>query len=521
MRLETLDQRHPSYDADEWGQCNALYRGGKAFKQYARKFLPQNPAEPNEVYQVRLRECSYRSYIGPIIDYYVSWLFSGSFSIRAKDTDGEQTTADPYYAKFREDVGGDIDFVEFTRERVTEALIKQRSHWLLVAQTDGNPPPESKGEWEARGLGGATLSAVNREQLVDWDTDELGKLQWAIIHTVAQDRKDPRGERDLIVETWKIYDRTSVETFQLKYKPNERPKDPKWVVDRLGSVPHPFKEVPLVTLHIPDGMWIAGRTKDPQIEHFRMASALAWAIRRTCYAMPVMNLENREEPPVMGTGHYIMLGMNEKFSWSSPPSTPFDIIGKEVDSQRDEIYRITHQMAMGMDNNADTVGRSADSKEMDTAATRVMLNAYGMIISKAIEETYEILSDMRGDEAITWSIEGFSGYDTATAPELIANATNATLLGIPSKTFAREIKTKTALALLPEADQHVKDAIRIEIAEATDQDGDPLPLELQTKMDLQQSMNDGAMDLAAENAKTAVKVAKAKPPSAAPRPSST
>jgi hypothetical protein len=133
---------------------------------------------------------------------------------------------------------------------------------------------------------------------------------------------------------------------------------------------------------------------------------------------------------------------------------------------------MTNQMALGLDNNAETVGRSADSKSQDNAATRIMLNAYGAIMTDAIEETYEVVSDAFSDEDVYWSIEGFNGFDPSTAPEVIANATNVQVINIPSKTFLKEIKKKAANASLPELSQETKDTIAQEISDGVDNDQD-------------------------------------------------
>jgi hypothetical protein len=469
MKIKTLDQKHPTYDLDTWAKCSAIYRGGKEFKSLLSEFLPQNPQENIDVYQKRCEDSYFRSYAGPIVDYYTAWLFSGGMNVRAKDAKDplKQVAVDPYYSEFQEDCSGDVDLTDFIRERFTTSLIKQTAYTLLEFHSDDGDEPVNLVEYKERGLDRACAICVDPEDVYDWEVDEHGKFLWVIIHCKELVRENPTDERNIIVERWCIYDRTNCEEYEIRYKKNEKP-NPETELLPKSITKHRFLEVPLVKLCVPEGMWITGRILDAQVEHFRMSSALGWAIRRTCYAMPVFNIEDEEDPPKMGNGYFIQLGLEEKMSWSAPPATPFDTIGKEVDSQRDEIFRITHQLALGLDNNADTVGRSADSKEMDTAATRVMLNAYGKIVSEAVESIFEILSDARGDTDVFWSVEGFSGYDTATAPQLLACAKQAQELQIPSKVFRREIETKAALALMPEVDQAVKQAIRTEIKEAYD-----------------------------------------------------
>lgn len=462
MLLENLDTKHDSYDPTTWEKARALYEGGKRFKALINEFLPQNPQEPQEVYSARKKVASYRSYVGPIIDYYVSWLFSASPSVRSE-------SIDEFYTDFQSDVGGDVDLVCFAKERMTEALRTQQAHWLLQRPQG---IAESRAEFYEKGLDQVSLRPVDREEVYDFEMSETGFYEWVLLHTISMPRTSLNDLRKTVVEEWRLYDQTNVTIYRLVYEKGKRPKDKKTVVPATAPAPHGFKRVPLITLDVPEGLCVGQRTMDAQVEHFRISSALGWAIRRTCFAMPILFLEDDTDVDTMGAGYYLKLNTNEKFEWASPPHTPFDIIGKEVDSQRDEIYRVCHQMAQGLDNNADTVGRSADSKEMDTASTRVLLQAYAKFVSEALEETFEAVAEARDEAALRWSVEGFTGFDMVAAGQLIGNAQLAQDLNVPSKTFQREIKTKAALALLPEVDHAVKETIKQEIAKACEKLGE-------------------------------------------------
>lgn len=486
MQLSILDTTHPTYDKKRWHEVCALAKGGKKYKELLTTFLPKNPVEPEDVYAQRRQESHFTAYSAGIINLYTSWLFATSFSVKAykRDSDEPVKELDPFYGQFQEDVGYETQLSAFMKDRFRHALENQVGCFLIEKPSDNGAPPKNALEYEQRGLGRATLKEIDRHELLDWEEDEHGALQWAVLHTVVEDRSVWTSGRDTILETWRVYDREIVRTFQLRYKKNERPRDPKFEVPEIGeAAPHGFRRVPVVRMQVPYELCIGEQTFDPQLEHFRLENALSWLIRRTCYAQPVFNLEDSEgNPPRMGTGYAIVLGKDDKMGWTSPPVAPFDVLQKKLDSKREDIYRIVHQMAQAVDNNAETVGRSADSKEIDAAATRILLNEYGTHVSKAIEETYEIISEARGDAGYEWSVEGFSGYDTATVASLIANATAARGLGIPSKSFHRELCTKTALALLPEVDQRVKDTIRDEITSADFTVSDK-PLEIE-KLDL-------------------------------------
>lgn len=472
MKLGILDEKSNCYDPERWCELDALAKGGLRFKKLLGKFLPQNPAENPSIYQQRCAQAHYHSYSGAIINLYVSWLFSASMSPTAfqKSTSEQVESLPPFYGEFSESVCKETTLHQFMRDRFREALTHERSHWLLEKPSNDGQAPENKLDYDARKLGRVTLKAIDRDELFDAGYGEDGTLEYIKLHTLTEDRPSwatPHGAS--FVETWRIYDAEECVTFVYRYKKSERSKDLDHEVEASGPpVKHGFKRVPFVSMVVPSELCIGEQTRDSQVEHFRLNNGLSWLIRRTCYAQPVWKLADPENAPpqIMGAGREVMIGAEDDFFWTAPPNAPFDILQKSVDSKRDEIYRIVHQMAQGLDNNADTVGRSADSKEIDAAATRILLDAYASFVCPAVEETYEIISEARDEIDYEWSVEGFEGYDTATASTLLGNVASFDSLSIPSHTARRTLYTKVALALLPGVDQKIKDVIREEIRKA-------------------------------------------------------
>ncbi len=396
---------------------------------------------------------------------YVSWIFAAEFTVKAykKDSPLPLDDVDGFYGHFTENVGDETTLSKFARERFRECMVTSEAHWLVELPSNEGDAPITKANYEARDLGHARLTQLKREELVDWDHDNEGALAWALTHTKLTSRPNILEPRGLITEVWKYYDKVNVKTYTLTYKGDDKRPDENWDVPETESAPHGFKRVPIVSMKLPKYLCIGEQIRDAQLEYFRLDNALSWAIRRTCYAVPVLHMADDEAAPVMGQGYMLRLGEKDKFDWTAPPSDAFQVIAKSRDDKRDELYRIVHQIQSGLDSNAETAGRSAASKEIDSAATRIMLNAYGGHISQAIEETFELISEARGELDYEWSVEGFSGYDVSTAGAVLENAKAAKELGVPSLTFQREITSKAALALIPEANERVKKLVREEI----------------------------------------------------------
>lgn len=479
MRLANLKATHASYDADTWLRYEALYRGGKDFRANVAKFLSPNPTEPPDVYIQRLGEAAYRSYVGPIVDYFASQLMAAPLTIRASDRESGETVEafDQFYSDFKEDVDGrGKDLIDLARDAFRTALIKGKC-WLIAAlPSNGGRAPRTRAEWEASSLGAVRATKLEPEHVLDWEHGEDGSLLWALTYEESRPRSSLTDSRARIRGTWRFYDAETVETFQLSWDPSRDNLTPDTEVPSIGREPHGFARVPLVCIEPPRGLWLMNRVAEAQVEHFRLSAGLGWAIRRTCYAMPVFKLTGGANTggPQMGAGYFLTIGAQDDVVWAAPPSQPFEVIAKEAKAQKDEIYRVAQQMAQGVENNAAAIGRSAQSKSADTASTEICLVAYGAIVREAIEKLYNLVAQGRGD-TVKFRIGGLDRFNLSDPSIAVENAGKAEALAVPSVTFRKELLMSTAEALMPSLSQDKKDAIRREIEEGVTEPAKPAP----------------------------------------------
>lgn len=469
-----LNQRNPAVDPDI-AQHRALYEGGKTFQAQLDGFLPQRPAEPLSRYALRKREAYYRNYLGPIVDYFAAMLFTSKPVVSANDQASGDLVPDldDFYNEFRDDCdcnGADID--SFFKGRLTEAMATQRSWIRLDHADDKGQPASTLADFKARKLGDGWLTAVACEDVYDWDYTDSGALDWAIVHRVSARRGGISDDRSTITESWDYLLADRVDTYSITYAASAPPK-PTDTVGLFGSKPHRFGLVPLIALELPTGLWVANRLASPQLAHFRLSNAQSWGMYCTCYAQPVWRVADpdafNKASQTMGAGYGITIGQQDSVEWTAPPSSPFDAIAKEITSQKDEIFRIAHQMALGVDNNAASVGRSGESKQADAQATRIILLAYSRIVKETLECVYDLLSRARGD-AYRWAVAGlddFAAVDVGGLAEILAEL--ETTGGIPSKTFNFNMKSRLAEALLPDVEQSVKETIKTEIQASLDE----------------------------------------------------
>jgi hypothetical protein len=456
--IKELNQRHPSCDPERMADLAALYSGDAAFEKRLDRFLPQWEQEPDGRYALRKKLAHYRNYLGAVVDYFAALLFAGKPTIAALDKSEKPIAEpDPYYAKFREDCDGKGKDLElFFKEILTEAMV-QRCAWFAIEHPDdeGVPPANLK-ELQQRGLGDCELCALPSEEIYDWETDDDGRLEWVIVHSKTAKRASVSGGRDQITERWTQYLSDRVDVYRIDYNKSAAPADTATVLlSEQESYPHRFGSVPVLCLELPNGLWAANKLKTPQLAHFRASNAQTWSLAQSCFAMMLFNVGNPEEfaKATKGAGKGFILGIDEKASWIAPPSSHFSAQDVEIKAEKDEIFRLAHQMALGVDNNAAALGRTAESKAADSEATRVILEAYGDIVVEVIERVYDLISAVRGDP-YTWSIDGLADFATADVGALLKVLMDVDKIGgIPSVTFNHGILVDIAEELRPGMDE--------------------------------------------------------------------
>ena len=465
MDVKTLQARHPVCDVATFRRYHALYMGGRAFRSMLSEFLPRQPHDTDATYQLRMKVACYRSYVGQIVRAYAGTLFASHYAIRARLGD-DQVDLDPFYSALKEDCDGQgTDLTTFFKERFRQSLVFCTSYWLVdMPRQTADELGMSDEEWRAQGHDRVRLRALDPMNVIDWEAGDDGCFAWVKTHERTCRRPDAESP-SLTLDTWRVYYPDHVEVFALESKPDVEAK-PETIVPMVESYHHGCSRVPILSMRLPDGMWLLDAAADAQTEHFQLSAALGWALRRCAYPMGIFNLESGSEVPKTGPGMGIVLGKEEGFAWAEPSGTSLTQLREEIKTQKDEIYRVSQQMAMSADSSASAMGRSGLSKMADAEATNACLRDYATIAREAIEATLELVSNARGEYALSFSVEGMSTFNSQDIETIIEAATSAKEFGIEgeSNTYRVEAHMRVAsLVLAPDTSQETKDAIRDEI----------------------------------------------------------
>lgn len=458
MKVSLLNTRNAIHAAecDLWLDYWALYRGGKEFRARVERFLTKNAAELDDLYRLRCKESHYRCYIGPIVDYFAACLFGSKLQRESQ----EKPRAEEFYENLDSNADGlGTNLDKLLRDQFVRAAVKGCAFFALDFPVPEGQPRDMS-EWRSMGGDNLTLRTFEREQALDWMKSD-GELEWITFKEEEIRREDWKTTARVRVQRWWVYTRESV--FEYEYTRDADKQDERNAVAKLRrQIDHGLGRVPVVDLILPDGTWIADRLSSTQVEHFRIASAQNWSIRRNCYAMAIFKVKDKKSPPVMGPGYYYMCSPEEGVEYAAPPADIFTVTQTEIASLKDELYRIVNQMAQGVDNNAAAVGRSGDSKLADISAMRVVLTAYGLNVRESLEQLLNLIAAARKDNA-KWRVSGLDQFQNIDGEALLEILSQVELNDIGSETYDAELRKRIAASTLPGISEEKMNTILSEI----------------------------------------------------------
>ncbi len=500
MRYGTLRQRNPAYTGERWEELADLYVGGYPLVEKASRYMPKFVGESRERYRERLSAASYLAYMGQIADYFVASLFSQELTLTQAADAADPTTpgAPPSDDGFWEAFAHDADLrgtplVKLLREVFATALVKGKGLVVVDLPSRAQAPPNLAEEEESGAMRGYAFEAAP-EELIDWEPDDHGGFAWAILHRQIVRRTTPIDSRDRIVEEFKVWtmngEHAAWELFRTApYKPNEQPKDED-DVPRAGGGTTTFRQIPIIELAVPAGLWVGNKLGVLAREHFQRRSALNAAENKSLFAVPYVKLgpevtapgsampsevqqnPNRGRDPrgEFNRKGYVVLGKDDDIGFAEPVGAAYELVDKQLEKLVDEMFRVVHQMASSVSATKQALARAAASKAEDRHATEIVLAAYGALVRDLAKRVYDCLSAARG-ESVVWTAHGLDKYELEDRDGILKEALALDAISIPSATFQKTYKTKIALALVGNCPPETQDVIREEIEHGVDEQG--------------------------------------------------
>lgn len=505
MKYSQLKSKNPEYKKDLYERMELLYEGGFELLERAHCFLPKQIGETIDRYRERIKNASYIPHFGHIVDQIAGNLFAADLRVDTPAAEPED-----FYNAFAFDANlrGD-DFASVMKSCFRDALVYGKSVLACDFPRVEGFEASSLLEEDALGLARAYCYTVEPEDLLDWETDSVrhetatvaggkvtwsvGKMRWCTIYRKICDRASPSADRSSFVEEFVVWEMANGRAQYTVYRTaprTEREQDPRPEdeVPVFASGVTSFKEIPVLQLELPEGLWLGNKIGPLAVEHFRRRSALIAAENRSLFAVPLVKLgpeipavdgqmpsdvqtdPNRGEDPIgaFTRAGYVVLGKDDDLKFVEPSGDAYKIIDEQLDKLVDEMYRVCSLMGQSVSSSSSAVGRSGASKQLDKSATNIVLSAYAAIVKDFAARVYSVIAAARGED-FEWSASGLDKFNEVDRVALIEEAKSLSQVPIESQTFKAEWQTAIAKHLLNDPGEQVLATIREEILAGVEQ----------------------------------------------------
>jgi len=456
--MQNINREHPEYIAHKamWKQYEDLYAGGERLRRNASEYLLRRQKEPGEVYQERLSRVFYENYVGSIVDWYAATLMRREPMLLF---DGTDAAAKSFYNVLSEDCDlKGTNLHEFFRQRYIQTMVSGKS-FVVVDFPRGSGPALTRAEEDASGRSRAYLVDYRADEVINWNYDPAGGLDWVVIRTscLQQSRvTDAKWERET---RWIYYDR---ENYQVFRKTNE--SSPLELIDEGQHGFARLRRVPMFEMKVSEGLWLMNKAALLQVEHFNKSNALAWALTMGLFAMPVVYTD-REWNEIVGESYYIQLGPQDRFGWTEPEGKVYQIAADNLVRLKDEIYRVCYLMNQAENPSGGALRMSAMSKQRDFSVTQEVLRAYGDAVKDTMKQVLRAVAEARQD-GVSIDVTGMDEFDIGDFGIELDDAKKLLDLGIASDTLKKQVFKRLAFKYLCDASQEVKNRVAQEIEES-------------------------------------------------------
>jgi hypothetical protein len=452
-----INHEHPEYSGKRamWSRYRDLYVGGEQFIANADRYLVRRQKEPGDVYAERLSRSFYENYVGSIVDWYTATLFRREPVLTME---GTNERARHFFSEFIEDCDlKGTNLAECFRRQFVEALVCGKSY-VLIDFPRLSQPAGTRAEEDERGASRAYLVSYSADELINWSYDDRGHYQWIVLRTSSLKKNKIEDSAWAKQTRWVYYDKERYRIYERSEEGTGRGEVELVAEGRHGLAKQ--SRVPVVELRISEGLWLLNKAGSLQLEHFNKSNALGWALTMGLFAIPVV-YSDREWDQVMGESYYIQLGPQDRFGWTEPAGTVYQIAAENLTRLQEEIYRVCYVTHAGGALSGST-SQSGVSKQRDYAITQEVLRAYGDAVKDAMKRVLRAIEAARED-GLSIDVSGMDEFDIGDFGTELDDAQRLLSLGIASPTLKRQVHKKVAFQFLCDVRQEVKDRIGQEI----------------------------------------------------------
>jgi hypothetical protein len=485
ISVAKIDAKHSVWSAKYpyWERLRKLYEGGQTMTQCSREFLKQRSMEPNDVYSDRIERFSYINHLGNIAGWYVSALFKDPPSTVLRTQGDNGTTAllegdtpeTQQLTAWQDDCDSAGTALTHFWAKNVESKVLVYGECYVLFDLPVSPVLPSKAAQMETGALRPHLVSYGPQDVINWQCDERGNLQWLILKLRAVTQDDPFQPEE-IAHRWYVFTQTQVATYEFVIpakdgKPEITIADgvesytPSAEANLLSVSPHALSDqgvLPIFKQCIDPIHWIADRVASPLVKLLNIENAHEWGLEQTNLAQLVLYTDTDIPKVTRGEATFLKLGKDDKASYLEQTGTAFDASSRRINELREEIYRLAYLVAQGRSSSASATAQSGISKEQDMLPARDVLSALGDQARTGIQRLLQCAAD-RMDLKVEVDVQGLDFLDRAELAELEVLERATTIVDIQSPRLEKELAKRISRIMIPDANREVFEEIDEEI----------------------------------------------------------
>ena len=474
VKVKDLERCHPEYDryAKYWSQIKILVEGGPELALRINDYLRMRWAEPVDEYNARCKNFVHVDVLGGI-GWYGAKIFKGQPQLIVSQPAGKDgkpgAAVDGSEGKFYQDFIANCDrggtpIHRFYADVFLDALLYRRSWWATDKKNLGNLAQLTLKDYKAAGGDRPYLVRLPALNVTNWDTNEAGELEWALIRTETCEHAFLQPDVDFV--DWYYFDRVGYRHYRAKMEDATDPKGVDVTATLVDEGPHALtgeNRVPIRKMELPRSLWLANRAFNPAVEHLNKINELSFGLTMGCLIMPVYT-SNSEVKPKVGEATMIKLAQGDSFGWSEPKGEVFKIAAEHIQKLEQKIDKLIYLTHQGREGNAPRQMMSGVAMQEDQRPANEILEAFGGITADAIRNTNLDIVAARGEDFVI-ELKGFDfvvDIGSARLDKIISVLDQ----DLGSATLETELKIELALDSIPNASQATKELVIAEIKAA-------------------------------------------------------
>jgi hypothetical protein len=454
--------------AQAYWHIDLLSMGGYEIRKFPGEVLYKRHKEQGDVYADRSAMLTYQNLIGSAIGWYNAAMFREEWQpVFKQDAKTLDLGPDDFYTKFTANVDRTGTTFNTFLAAIFEGQLKFQHIWVLTDKPNFDASLfKNRAEQTAAGANDPYCVLYDPRSVINWDEDELGNLNWAVVWTIIVKRTFQANP--VITDRWTYYDKTTFTVYESQRPEGQvAPNDNADAVTQVSTGQHALAQVgrcALRRLSIPKLFWLANRAYPQALDHLNQDNAFRHALMMACLPMPAVFGEYDEKPTASET-ELNVFPKDTRFEWLEPKGIAFSHAANRLAALREEIYRQFYLQAQGKDNKATASASSGYSKDMDWKPANDLLGKFAKRLRQDGENVLRDVADAKGDLQITANVSG-TDFTEGDVDADIATLELADDANIPSDTLEKCLQVDLGMKLAKDQSDEVQAKIRTEIEAA-------------------------------------------------------